>query len=129
MIQEKSKMLLKLKLSKVNLNDRHIIDSLCDKLTNSEILGTIDLSWTSLTPRELLRISESIQSNINVQMLRELNLSYNSLIFGDCSETVVQPQLEIDFSNSFIESFVNLLTKAIHLNHIDFSGMSLSVLL
>ena len=52
------RMLLKLKLSKINLTD--VLDPLCDKISNSEILGYLDLSWTSLTPRQLLKVSEAI---------------------------------------------------------------------
>jgi hypothetical protein len=59
------KMLLKLKLSKTNLVD--VVDHLCNLLTYSQILSTIDLSWTGLTPRHMVKVSEAIQSNDNIQ--------------------------------------------------------------
>ena len=79
-------MLITLKLSKVNLNDNvyegSIIDSLCDLITNSDTLSYIDLSWTSLSPSQMTKIVEAIVDNpLEQNIIRSLNLSYNSLFF------------------------------------------------
>ena len=113
------KMLLKLKLSKTSLVD--VVDHLCNFLSYSQILSTIDLSWTGLTPRHMVKVSESIQSNDNIQQLRSLSFANNTLTFEQ-AETV-QPQLEI-YSYSFLTSFVELTQKARNLNHLDISGMA-----
>ena len=59
--------LFKLKLSRVNLNDTKIIEQLCrllygddsldDDLVQLKQLYSLDLSWTSLQPKHLLKIA------------------------------------------------------------------------
>ena len=55
-------------------------------------------------------------------MLRSLSLAFNTLTFEQ--DHAVQPQLEIDFSYSFLTSFIELTQKTTNLNHLDISGMS-----
>ena len=42
---------MKLKLSNINLNDNNIVNNLVDLLETREILMTLDLSWSKLTPK------------------------------------------------------------------------------
>jgi hypothetical protein len=65
-IANTSKKLMRLRLSKINLNDSillsesNIIESLCELFRNSDMLSYLDLSWTSLSPRHLLDILDAI---------------------------------------------------------------------
>jgi len=43
--------LMKLKLSNINLNDNNIVNNLLELLGTREILMTLDLSWSKLTPK------------------------------------------------------------------------------
>ena len=43
--------LMKLKLSNVNLNENKIVNNLVELLASREILMTLDISWSKLTPR------------------------------------------------------------------------------
>ena len=53
-LANQSKMLINLRLSKINLNDNSyeggIVVSICELVKNSDTLSYLDLSWTSLSP-------------------------------------------------------------------------------
>lgn len=82
--------LMKLKLSNVNLQDNQLVDQIIEVLKTKEFLTHLDLSWTRLNPKQLLKISEVlIDSSVipgPLTLLRNLNLSYNSLYFDESSK-------------------------------------------
>ena len=75
--------LMKLKLSNVNLQDDHVTDLLVELLNTKEFLTHLDLSWTGLTPKHLVKISNVLidENSFSINNIRNLNLSYNSLYF------------------------------------------------
>ena len=48
---------MKLKLSNINLQDNTTVDLLIEVMRTKEFLTHLDLSWTKLTPKMLLKIS------------------------------------------------------------------------
>ena len=71
--------LSKLKLSKINLHDDKIVELICNIIENNLNLISLDVSWGSLTSKQMFMISKSLVESENVLM--NLNLSYNSLTF------------------------------------------------
>lgn len=109
-------MLQKIKLQGSNLNDNSIVDHLCDLIKLKPFLTHMDVSWCSLSSKHLLRIAEELKANPNV--LRCLNLSYNSLNFGENAANFAQ-------SEAFVDIFSEYLEESWMLNHLDLSGLSL----
>ena len=116
-------MLINLRLSKINLNDNSyeggIVESICELVKNSDTLSYLDLSWTSLSPSQLILIVEAIIENHNPEnIIRSLNLSYNTLFFSGHNNKLIDESIE------FIELLkTKFLKQAKLLSHLDFSGM------
>lgn len=71
--------MLKIKLSNVNLCDNDIINKLCEMLENRYQVIHLDLSWAKLSPKHLNQIITTL-NNRREKTIRNLNLSYNSLV-------------------------------------------------
>ena len=80
----------------------------------------LDLSWTKLTPLHLWKISEVLKDEDHnpCRVMRNLNLSYNSLHFD---ETIEEPLP----SEKFIDNMIAFVNTAVVLVHLDISGMNL----
>jgi hypothetical protein len=89
------------------------------------MLSYIDLSWTSLSPSQMLEILDSIINNHSGVIIRSLNLSYNSLYFADKIGNISSRyEKEIAESEEFIDVFTtSFIKEAKQLNHLDLSGM------
>lgn len=74
---EEAIQLQKLKLSSTCLNDAKTVDKLCKIIQTKPFLTHLDLSWSKLSPKNLLDISVALVGNF--KCIRNLNLSYNSL--------------------------------------------------
>ena len=79
---------MKLKLSNTDLNDNKTQEHLLELLANKEILTHLDLSWSKLKPNHLKAISEVLmkEGGYPIQNIRNLNLSYNSLVFDETAK-------------------------------------------
>ena len=108
--------LTKLKLSNVSLSDAKIVSQLCILIENRPFLSFIDLSWSRLLPRHLLKISECLKDNFS--SIRSLNLSYNNLYFDENN-------IDLQPSEDFIENMCDFIICAEVLSHIEMSGMNL----
>jgi len=111
---------MKLKLSNVDLNDNRIQELLLELLEKKEILTHLDLSWTKLKPNHLKAISLVLKKDggYPIQNIRNLNLSYNSLIFDETAKDPLP-------SDQFIENLLEFIQTSRALNHLDISGMKL----
>ena len=89
---------MKLKLSNVNLNDNIIVQHLVTLLETRRMLTHLDLSWTRLTPTQLVKISEILMSDEDypIRILRNLNLSYNSLYFDETKDSTLPSEEFVD---------------------------------
>ena len=56
-----------------------IVDKICKMIITKEFLTHLDLSWASLSPKQLSLIADTLIENHEQIPLRNLNLSYNSL--------------------------------------------------
>ena len=112
--------LMKLKLSNVNLNENKIVNNLVELLASREILMTLDISWSKLTPRQLNKITQKLQDPdaYPLRNIRNLNISYNSLHF-------IENKPDFKDSEEVVENLINLVSNSNVLNHIDISGMNL----
>ena len=72
--------LSKLKLSKINLHDDRIVETLCQLIELSKNLTSLDISWGSLSSKHMFMIAKSFNDESG-NVLMNLNLSYNSLTF------------------------------------------------
>ena len=123
---ERAWSLTNLKLSGQPLTDPRSITSLCSLLTFQEApcqIQYLDLSWCSLSPKSLAKVSEHFLdlsgSDYAKCPLKTLNLSYNAL---NCQET----HKDFEYSESFISGICLLLTSGhVDLRHLDLSGMGL----
>ena len=97
-----------------------MVDNLVELLKTREILMNLDISWTKLTPLQLCKISEVLKNeDYNpCRVMRNLNLSYNSLHFDETSEEMLP-------SEKFLENMIAFVKTAAVLVHLDISGMNL----
>lgn len=72
--------LFKLKLSKINLAEAELMNKICSFTANAQFLLTLDLSWARLSSKLLLVLSTTLVEVVKTTSLRNLNVSYNSLI-------------------------------------------------
>lgn len=59
-IAKEGKMLMKLRLSNVFMNNQPIVDGLCDIMRNCKVLTTIDFSWSSIPSKKLVDIADAL---------------------------------------------------------------------
>ena len=64
----------------MNLNERNTIKCICKIIKTKTFLTHLDISWTSLGPKQLMRVSRALKKSLGD--LKELNLSYNALEFN-----------------------------------------------
>lgn len=79
--------LQKLKLSNTNLNSNSSIDLICKIIKTKPFVQHLDLSWSKLPPKGLFKISNELLENPNI--LKSLNLGYNSLSFNPQNEELL----------------------------------------
>lgn len=115
-IDENSKIIRKIKISNMNLNDNTITNTICKLIEEKQFLTNLDISWGRFSAQHLHSISRSLHKNPN--QIVNLNISYNSVTFKE---------LQVDqFFNSedFFDQFCEYLEETESLNHIDLSGLS-----
>ena len=66
---------MKLKLTKMKLNNDGVIKGICDILRYNKNMISLDLSFGSLTPKYLKQIAQEL--TLSGFKIRNLNLSYN----------------------------------------------------
>lgn len=129
-IESSSRKLLKLQLSKLDLgSDDSTSQSLCEHIMSSTTTAYYDISWAQLKPKHLKNIANALLKNFG--RIRQLNLSYNGLSFGDHVKEFQEGgpgkrerELIAD-SNQFMNSFIQFLNsdESSLLNHLNLSGM------
>ena len=122
--------LTKMNLAEVPITKNGITAALCELIGSCPLLRHIDLSWCSLTPKQLTMIAYELLSKKDE--IRSLNLSYNvSLSAQSAPEEKEQPDpAAVDTgllpgSKEFIDNLFEFLAENYFINHIDFSGMGL----
>ena len=73
--------LMKLKVSNMNLRDDRIVKNICETLNYNKNIILLDVSWGKMLPKHLADLAEALA--MKAKSLRNLNLSYNSLNFGN----------------------------------------------
>jgi hypothetical protein len=95
-------------------------------ITNKPFLQTLDLSWCHIGPKMMAKIAKSLRSQPDV--LRNLNISYNSLNFNDEKYVLFYkeylPDENVLASFKFFASFCQYLSKAKDLIHLDICGLN-----
>lgn len=126
-ISEKGRQIQKLKLSNTNLNDAELVQKICQIIDVRYTLIHIDLSWAKLSPRFLNQIMQTLYED-DTQTLKNLNLSYNSLVQPplDQNLTFNAENPELAASRDFVQNLCEFLKKNELLNHLDVSGMNFS---
>ena len=84
------------------------------------MLSHLDLSWTKLSPEELVKLSEVLKNEdaYPLRNIRNLNISYNSLYFDETNQKTLP-------SEEFIENMIEYVNNSKVINHLDISGMNL----
>ena len=80
-------------------------------------LQVLDLSWASLTPKQLNLIAHELK-DVDGPSLKNLNLSYNRLDFQSSDE-------DSAYSRKFLSNMRNFFQGARWLNHLNMSGMNI----
>jgi len=73
--------LMKLKVSNMNLRGDRIVRNVCETLNYNKNMILLDVSWGKMLPKHLADLAEALA--MKSKSLRNLNLSYNSLNFGN----------------------------------------------
>ena len=108
------KRLMKIKLSNINLNNDKLIENLSDMMSNLRILQNFDISWSSITIKQMVTVTESLLNR--QRSIRHINFSYNRLDFVDPDQRKLS--LEV------MENLFSLFEKAYVLCHVKLSGMN-----
>ena len=114
-----TQMLMKLRISSINLNHRQIVDTLCQIITSTRVLQMINFSWAQFSCEHLSMISSCLCDR--VLSLRSIDFSFNRLNFNEELNWN-----EYYFSQKFVESLNEFLEKSILINHLKLSGMNYS---
>ena len=109
--------IMKLKLSNINLNSENVTYYLSEMITNNNILQLLDLSWACLNATNLEKITNALICR--KQSIRHINFSYNKLNFQ-----ADHPELEN--SQKVIANLKELFEDAKVLCHVRLSGMNIS---
>lgn len=114
--QTEGHILEKLKLSNINLSDNIIVHLICEMIQTKSFLSHLDLSWAKLGARHLDKIAFELRERHHI--VRNLNLSYNSLTF--------EPNhADYQASEDFIDHIREYMDYSEALIHVDLSGLSL----
>ena len=89
-IVNESKLMLKLKLSKIDIGFSEFIPDMCELLRYKQFLIYLDLSWCGLSPLHLQQLAHEIEEHA-FESIRNLNLSYNS--FPDVSKGAADQEI------------------------------------
>ena len=104
----------------MNLNDNQAVSYICQILQEKEAFSHLDISWSKMTPKQLVQISKALieEDGFAIRNLKSLNLAYNSLYFDENNAELLNSEDFVDNLEEFIkESFI--------LNHLNISGMNL----
>ena len=112
-----TQMLMKIRISSINLNHRKIVDTLCQIITSTRVLQMINFSWAQFSCEHLSMIASCLCDR--VLSLRSIDFSFNRLNFNED----LNPN-DFYFSNKFIEHLNEFLGKSILINHLKLSGMN-----
>jgi hypothetical protein len=94
----------------MNLSDDKIVDNIINIIqTNKQHLTYLDLSWSSLTPIQLAKISDEFKHNPYI--VKNLNLSYNVLNFDSEKPFYAESML-------FVSNMVEYIKLTGVLNHL-----------
>jgi len=111
---------MRIKFSRINMNDKETINNICEFISTNVGLNVIELSWCQLKADNLLRLAETMATN--PYNIRAVNFSYNNLNINSKSKDefnqINESQNSINFISKFLEFF-----KIQALNHVDFSGL------
>ena len=120
----KKSRILKLKLSDIQLHtsSQDTVYNICNLLMINKNLIFLDLSWSKLVPKDLSAISFMLAQNCKA--IRNLNLSYNRLTFTSEEKNSENAEVNIQYSQDFMDNIHNFLCEAMFINHINFSGMN-----
>ena len=113
-IAKEGKMLMKLRISNVFMNNQPIVDGLCEIIKNCDVLTTIDFSWSSIPTSKLVDLAEALMDR--VYTMRSIDFSYNKLAPEDLSD-------EDNYVVEFIDKMCEFLEEALVINHLKLSGM------
>ena len=108
---------MRMKFSRINLNDKDTINNLCEYIGTNVGLNVIELSWCQLKADNLLRLAETMAAN--PYSIRMVNFSYNNLNINSKSKEINESQNSI----TFIAKFLEFVKNSEALNHVDFSGL------
>jgi len=123
--------LAKLSLSRMNLGEvpisgHGLTSHLCELIGSCQLLRHLDLSWCSLTPKQLTLITKELLSK--KEDMRSLNLSYNvslsapeTVTSGGIAEGATSPPV----THQLLDNLFEFLTGNCLVSHLDFSGMGL----
>ena len=112
-----SNMLMKLRVSNINLCNTQAVETLCQIISNTKVLQLLNVSWARLSCQHLSMISARLIDR--VLSLRSVDLSYNRLQFNQDHNAD-----EFYFTQIFMDNLIAYLDKSILINHLKLSGMS-----
>ena len=122
--------LTKMNLAEVPITTHGVTAALCEIIGSCPLLRHIDLSWCSLTPKQLSMITSELLSK--KEEIRTLNLSYNVSLSTQSAPEVTESTdpAAVDVgllpgSKEFLDNLFEFLEEIYFINHIDFSGMGL----
>ena len=91
----------------------------------------LDLSWSKLMPEDLSLLSNALSAS--AKNIRNLNLSYNKLVFESSNYSGLSSVKEytswddeVIASKRFLNNIESFLEESMFVNHINFSGMNLT---
>jgi hypothetical protein len=82
-----------------------IVGKLCKIIITKEFLTHLDLSWASLSPKQLSLIAGTLNENHEQIPLRNLNLSYNSLYSNE-------ENIDYKASQEFVQNISEYISKS-----------------
>jgi type II secretory pathway component PulM len=89
----------------VNLSDNEVVQTLCEIIDQRHTLIHLDVSWAKLSPKQLNMVMTTF-AELDLHTLKNLNISYNSLVQPPQDETVnfnaENPELQA--SRDFVEN-------------------------
>jgi len=112
--------LMKLKISKIDLRSDELVYNLSETLGRCPNMIALDLSYARLLPSHLQQLSLALSQKCPT--MRNLNLSYNALIFHNIDH--VEKTDERTQSENFMINIREFFYLAKFVNHINFSGMN-----
>ena len=108
---------MKIKFSKINLNDKIVIANICDYIGINVGINCLDFSWCQLKAENLLSLAETMAAN--PYSIRSVNFSYNNLNINPKRKESTESEDSINFITKFLLFIKN--SDAVH--SVDLSGL------